>query len=170
MEAQATQAPGRATDGRTTDAPTDPVDYGALNAAYALLLAGVVAGARGRAAEDPIQRNELPVLAAATFAVARAVAKEKIGTWVREPFVEEGPDRRPRGPRGRGLRRAVGELLTCPRCVGAWSALGVVGLRAASPNAGRLVSAVLAASAANDFLNAGFAWLTAKAEAEGERS
>ena len=34
-------------------------------------------------------------------------------------------------PRGRRLRYAVGELLNCTRCMGAWSALGLVALRAA---------------------------------------
>ena len=41
-----------------------------------------------------------------------------------------------RRPRGRGLRRAVGELVTCTRCVGAWSALGIVGLRLADAGLG----------------------------------
>jgi hypothetical protein len=58
----------------------------------------------------------------------------------------------------------VGELLTCTRCVGAWSALGVVGLRMASPATGRTVANVLAASAANDFLHAGFRWLCNRAD------
>jgi hypothetical protein len=40
--------------------------------------------------------------------------------------------------------------------VGAWSALGVVGLRLVSPDSGRVVTNVLAASAANDWLQAGF--------------
>ncbi len=65
-----------------------------------------------------------------------------------------------RRPRGRRLRRAVGELVTCTRCVGAWSALGIVGLRTADPATGRLITNVLAASAANDFLQAGFKLLT----------
>jgi hypothetical protein len=51
--------------------------------------------------------------------------------------------------------------------VGAWSALGVVGLRVASPRAGRVVAAVLATSAVNDFLQAGFAWLRSNANTAG---
>jgi hypothetical protein len=66
-------------------------------------------------------------------------------------------------PRGRRLQRALGELVICSRCVGAWSALGVVGLRAASPQAGRLVTAILAISAVNDWAQLGFAWARAKA-------
>ena len=66
-------------------------------------------------------------------------------------------------PRGRRIQRALGELVTCSRCVGAWSALGVVGLRAASPAAGRLVTSILATSALNDWAQAGFAWLRGRA-------
>jgi hypothetical protein len=141
------------------DAPAEPVDYAAINAVYGALLTTLVLTTRDRVREDPISGRELVPIAAATFALSKVIAREKIGSWVREPFVED-----PKGakkPRGRRLRRAVGELVTCTRCVGAWSALGVVGLRAASPDSGRLVTNVLAASAANDWLQAGFKLLCA---------
>jgi uncharacterized protein DUF1360 len=136
------------------DAPAEPVDYAAINAVYAALLATLVATTRDHAREDPITGRELLPIAAATFALSKVIARERIGSWVREPFVED-----PKGakrPRGGRLRRAVGELVTCTRCVGAWSALGVVGLRLASPDSGRVVTTVLAASAANDWLQSGF--------------
>jgi hypothetical protein len=62
--------------------------------------------------------------------------------------------------------------VTCTRCVGAWSALGIVGLRVVEPRSGRIVSNVLAASAANDVLQAGFKLLTSEvnqAEQRGAR-
>lgn len=138
----------------TDDRPTEPVDYAALNAVYAALMAGVLLTTRERAREDPIEVRELIPMAAATFALSKVIAREKIGTWVRDPFVEV--DHGQRRPRGRGLRRAIGELVTCTRCVGAWSALAVVGLRVADPAAGRTVANVLAASAANDWLQLTF--------------
>jgi hypothetical protein len=140
---------------------TEPVDYATLNAVYGALFAGVVLATRKRArAGEPITTQELIPIGAATFALSKVIAREKIGTWVREPFVEqEGGQRK---PRGRRLQRAVGELVTCTRCVGAWSALGIVGLRTADPAAGRLVTNVLAASAANDFLQSGFKLLCNK--------
>jgi Protein of unknown function (DUF1360) len=134
---------------------TEPVDYAALNVLWGALLTGVVLATREGARKDPISGPELIPLSAATFALSKVIAREKIGAWVREPFVEEEPYDGER-PRGRRIRRAVGELLTCTRCVGAWSALGIVGLRLASPSSGRAVTNVLAASAANDFLQAGF--------------
>ena len=143
------------------DRQPDPSDYGTLNALYAVLLTGVALAARERAArDDPISPVELLPMAAATFALSKAVAREKIGTWIREPFVDEahGASR----PARERMRRAVGELLTCTRCVGTWSALAIVGLRATSPAAGRVVTAVFATSALNDFGQAGFSLLCAR--------
>jgi hypothetical protein len=140
------------------DTPTKPVDYAALSAGYGALLGAVVLGARER--RDPLLRQEIPALGLATFALSKLIAKEKVETWVREPFVEETPDgRRPKGTR---LRYAVGELLSCTRCVGAWSSLGLVALRVTRPREAKVVTAVLATSALNDFLHAGFAWVCAR--------
>ena len=88
---------------------------------------------------------------------------EKVESWLREPFVEEHGDGR--RPRGRRLRYAVGELLGCTRCVGAWSALGLIALRTHSPAAGRTVTTVLAVSAGNDALQSAFTWLCSRANA-----
>jgi hypothetical protein len=133
---------------------TEATDYAIINGVYAVLFAGVVYATRERARNDPIELHELVPLSAATFALAKLVAREKVGTWVREPFVEHHDGSAT--PEGRGLRRAMGELLTCTRCVGAWSALGVVGLRLAYPDAGRTAANVLAVSGVNDWLQAGF--------------
>ena len=146
---------------------TRPVDYAAINAVWITLATALVAGTRGRASRDPISNRELIPLAAATFAVSKAVARERIGSWVREPFVEEDAQRQ--RPKGNRLRRAVGELVTCTRCVGTWSALAVVGLRIANPEAGRTVTTVLASSAANDWLQAGFKLLTEQTNLVGSK-
>jgi hypothetical protein len=141
--------------------PTEASDYAILSAAYGALLAGTAVSARGR---PPIPREEIPALAAATFTLSKLIVHEKVESWIREPFVQEG--RGGRRPKGRRLRYAVGELLSCTRCTGAWSALALVGLRLHSPTAGRTVATVLAASAGNDMLHAGFTWLCSRANAE----
>jgi hypothetical protein len=152
----ATETEPRA-DRETDGSPVEPVDYAKLNAAYGVLLTAMVLATRERAREDPITTRELIPIGAATFALAKVVAREKIGTWMRDPFVDA--HQRPRGSR---LRAAVGELVTCTRCVGAWSAMTVVGLRLADPAAGRTVTNVLAASAANDWLQSSFKWVCAQ--------
>jgi hypothetical protein len=156
---EATHAGAAETAQRRHDGETEPADYAKLNAVYAVLMTGVVLATRERSREDPIAGRELVPIAAATFALSKVIAREKIGSWMREPFVEQ--DGEARRPRGSHLQRAVGELVTCTRCVGTWSALGLVGLRLASPESGRIVTNVLAASAANDWLQAGFKMLTA---------
>jgi hypothetical protein len=148
------------------DQPTpEPSDFAKLNAVYAATLAAVLLATRGRD-RDPIALPELLPMGAAAFAIAKAVSREKIGSWIREPLT--GDDHRAASVDSERLRRAVGELVTCSRCVGAWSALGVVGLRAASPSAGRLVTAVFATSALNDWGQAGFRLLCGASDNVGE--
>jgi hypothetical protein len=138
--------------------PTEVVDYAALSALYGVLLGTTAVAGRDR---PPIPREELPALAAATFALSKLIVHEKVESWIREPFVDERPDGR--RPKGRRLRYAVGELLTCTRCTGAWTALGLVGLRLFAPATGRTVTTVLAASAGSDLLHAGFSALCGQA-------
>jgi hypothetical protein len=138
--------------------PTEATDYAALSTVYGALLGAVAVTSRGR---EPVPRAEVPLLAAATFALSKLIVHEKAESWIRRPFVDEQDDLR--RPKGRRLRYAVGELLTCTRCTGAWSGLALVALRLHAPDAGRTVATVLAASAGNDMLQAGFTWLCAGA-------
>jgi hypothetical protein len=143
--------------------PTTPVDYATLSAGYGALLGGLAVAWRDRGA-DPVRPAELPMLGLATFSLAKLVAKEKVESWVRAPFVHEHEDGA-REPKGTGLRYAVGELLSCTRCVGTWSALGLVGLRLLRPREAQVLLPVLASAAVNDWLQSGFTRLCAQANA-----
>lgn len=145
------------------DTPTQPIDYALLTAAYGGLLGTLALAARRREEEiEPILGAELLPLGAATFTLSKTLVHEKVESWIRSPFVHEGEERT---PKGRRLRYAVGELMTCTRCTGTWSALGLVTLRLSRPSAGRAVTAVLAAAAVNDFLQSTFSWCKAGASA-----
>ncbi len=139
--------------------------YAALVGVFTAGMAGVGAAAalRGKRPEQ-LAALDLAVVSAATFKVSRAVAHEEVLSFLRAPFVRgdahEG-DERPIADGG--TRQALGELLTCSRCIGIWAAAGVVGLHTIAPRSGRLLTWSLAASAANDFLQAGFSAVTAKA-------
>jgi hypothetical protein len=148
------------------ETPTTPVDYATLSAGYGALLGALVLGAREQA--DPVVREEIPALGLATFALSKLIAKEKVENWMREPFVEETPQGR--RPKGTGMRYAIGELLSCTRCVGAWSSLGLVALRVTRPREAKVVTAVLATSALNDFLQTGFSWACAHANERSVRA
>lgn len=110
---------------------------------------------------------QLVILSAATFKAARAVAHERVGSVLREPFVEvEGDpvqgDRVEERPAGDGLQRAVGELVTCTRCAGTWAAAGLLATQTVAPRFGTLLTWTLAAGAGNDFLQATFAALSTR--------
>jgi len=141
-----------------SETPTEPTDYAAISFAFGSVLAALAASSRSR---DPIARADLLPLSAATFSLSRLIVHDKAESWLREPFVADDGDQK--RPKGRRLRYAIGELMTCTRCTGAWSALALVGLRLHAPRAGRTVTTVLAASAGNDALQAGFSWLCARA-------
>jgi hypothetical protein len=141
-------------------------------ASYATILgtfAGLLgaAGALGRAlGRDPQCQTtlDLAVLSAASFKAARTLARDEVTSFLRDPFVKgyahsgEGEE-----PEEGGMQQAIGELVTCTRCVGAWTAAGLTATQILAPRFGRMLTWSLAASAANDFLQAGFAALTAKA-------
>jgi hypothetical protein len=142
--------------------PASTVDYAALSAGWGAMLGALLVAARDKG-DEPVRATEIVPLGIATFALAKLVSKEKVDAWVREPFVEETADGR--RPKGEGLRYAVGEMLTCTRCVGVWSALGLTALRVVRPREARVVTTVLGASAVNDVAQAGFAWLAARSNA-----
>jgi hypothetical protein len=142
----------------TDETPTEPLDYAAINAAWGAMLVGVLASTRS----DAPPPSELPVIGMAAFALSKALAKEKVGSWARAPVVDEREGR----PKGSRMRYAMGELVTCTRCLGTWSALGLVGLRVVRPREGRIVASVLATAGINDWLQAAFSATTSKANTE----
>ena len=133
-------------------------EYAAITGTFAAALAGagLLARALGRDAVEyrPI---DLVVLGAATFKVARTISRDDVGSFIREPFVE-GEEPVETGD----LRQAIGELVTCSRCVGTWVAAGLTSTQVIAPRFGRLLTWSLAAAGTNDFLQAGFVALTRK--------
>ena len=128
-----------------------------------LAAAGLLARALGR---DPREHDalDLAVLSLATFKAARTLSSDQVTSFLREPFVAgqaHGGDEEP--VETGDLRQAVGELVTCSRCVGAWTAAALATAQILAPRFGRILTWTLAAGGANDWLQAGFAALTGKA-------
>jgi Protein of unknown function (DUF1360) len=139
--------------------------YAALVGIFSAGMASVgsLASLRGRRFEH-LTLLDLAVLSAATFKASRTVAHDEVLSFLRQPFVQgEAHEGDEKPIEDGGARQALGELLTCSRCIGMWAAAGVVGLHTVAPRTGRLLTWSLAASAANDFMQAGFSALTAKA-------
>jgi Protein of unknown function (DUF1360) len=138
--------------------------YALLMAAFAGGLAG--AGALARALDrDPYEHTtlDLAALALATFNAARTLSDDEVTSFLREPFVEGRAHEGGENPRETGgMRQAIGELVTCSRCVGTWIAAGLGATQIIAPRFGRLVTWTLGAAGLNDFLQAGFAALANK--------
>jgi hypothetical protein len=122
-----------------------------------------VGGLARRLERDPRSDSalDLVVLAGATFKAARTIARDDVTSFVRAPFVEgeAGTGREEEPKQTGGMEQAIGELVTCTRCVGTWAAAGLTATQILAPRFGRMLTWSLAAAAANDFLQAGFAAL-----------
>jgi hypothetical protein len=115
---------------------------------------------------DPREHTplDLVLLGLATFKASRTVARDEVTSFLREPFVEGRAREGAEDPVESGdLRQAVGELVTCSRCIGTWIAAGLAGTQIIAPQFGRLLTWTLATAGANDVLQAGFSALTNKA-------
>lgn len=155
----------------TTLTPTTPgrrppnTAYAAIMGAYAgsLALAGALARAFDR---DPRDHTalDLVALSAATFKVARTIARDDVMSFLREPFVEAEPEGGEQPVQTGDFEQAIGELVTCSRCIGTWAAAGLAPTQVVAPRFGRLVTWALAGAGINDFLQATFAALTARAD------
>ena len=112
------------------------------------------------------------VLSLASFKAARTLSRDQVTSFLREPFVEgqahEGEGEEP--VRSGGTEQAIGELVTCTRCVGTWAAAGLAATQILAPRFGRLLTWSLGAAAVNDFLQGGFSALTARANQLEEES
>jgi hypothetical protein len=96
------------------------------------------------------------LIGAASHKLSRLVTKDKITAFARAPFTryEEpgGPGEVEERPRGSGLRRALGELLVCPYCLGLWASAGFHAGLLWAPRTTRLIASTLSALTLSDFL------------------
>jgi hypothetical protein len=98
----------------------------------------------------------------ATHGLSRLVATDKVTFPLRAPFVERqwSADGEPtETPRGTGLRKALGELLTCPYCCSAWTAAALLAGYRLQPRVTKVFAQTIAAAAAANFLHRAYAAL-----------
>jgi hypothetical protein len=95
--------------------------------------------------------------AGAVHRLSRVLAKDPVTSPFRLPFTrfrgQAGPAELEEDVRGAGVRRAVGELVTCPFCVGLWVATAVTGAQVFAPEATRLACSGLTALTVADLLH-----------------
>jgi hypothetical protein len=158
---------------RATPPPRPPYGaYAGITGTFAGVLgvAGLLARSLGRdpRCDTPL---DLAVLSFATFKAARTITRDDVTSFIRAPFVEgeAGGGNEEEPIETGGLQQALGELVTCSRCVGTWAAAGLATTQILAPRFGRLLTWSLAAAGANDFLQAGFVALTSKSNELQER-
>ena len=114
------------------------------------LLAGFSALLRYRDEQVQLRPFDLVLLGLSTYRTGRLVAYERVAAPLREPVTETVPDGSGAGEAvvaaGVGWRWALGELLSCPICIGTWISAGLVyGLHLA-PRPTRAFLAIMSAT------------------------
>jgi hypothetical protein len=149
--------------------------YATFATAFHAAMAGAVAAAKrsGRDLPERVEAGDIVLIGTASYKLSRLIAKKKVTSFVRAPFTElegkGGPAELEEKQRGSGVRRAVGELLVCPYCLGLWASGGFhVGLLFA-PRATRFSASVLSAMAISDFLQVAYRTAEVRGLLTGER-
>ena len=134
------------------------LSYLGFMAIFGTLLAAALAVAKrqGRELPERVPAGQLLLVGTASHKVARVLSKDKVTSPLRAPFTElegqGGPAEFEERSRGTGLRKAIGELMICPFCLGLWViAAFSVGLLFA-PRVTRFVASLFAALTISDFL------------------
>ncbi len=150
-------------EGRSEERDEHPLGgYLVLIGTFSTVAAGFVAWMRrtGREFPDRFDGRDLALITLATHKASRLLAKDRVTRPVRAPFTrfqrDSGAGEVEERARGRGLRRAIGELLVCPYCLGMWVAsILAVGMTVA-PRQTRWVASVLSAHFGADVLQVAY--------------
>ena len=144
--------------GRQSRAEISTRDYAALVAVFNGLLATALFARKCSREPLPerVEPKDLALFALATQKLSRVITKDKVTSAFRAPFTEVegkgGPGEVEERAKGRGLRRAIGELLTCPFCLGTWIASGFIYGYVFAPRISRILASIFAVSGLADFL------------------
>jgi hypothetical protein len=114
-----------------------------------------IAKRQGRPLPESVSPGQVLLVGTASHKLSRLLTKDKVTSPLRAPFTElegkGGPAEVEERSRGTGLRKAIGELLTCPYCLGLWVVAAFsVGMTFA-PRVTRFVASVFSALTISDF-------------------
>jgi hypothetical protein len=144
--------------GHSPDQPRPLTSYGALMSVFAALCAGFAAWftRSGRRLPEQVRADDLALLTVATHKLSRVIAKDRVTSVVRAPFTryqeDGGPAEVEEEARGSGLRRAVGELIICPYCLGLWIGAALTAGLLVAPRPTRWIAAVFTILTGSDLL------------------
>lgn len=146
------------------------LSYGVLVGVYSSAVGGLLLTAKGTGRTIPERPSlaDLLLLGAATHKMSRVISKDLVTSTLRAPFAEsEGSGSAGEineRPRGKGMRHAIGELLTCPFCLGQWIATGFAFGLVFAPRTTRLIAGIFSTVALSDFLHYAYEAAGKKAE------
>ncbi len=124
----------------------------------------------GRQLPERLSTEDVVLISVATHKVSRMLAKDSVTSPLRAPFARfEGPTgdaELGERVRGTGVTHAVGELVTCPFCLGVWVATGMAAGLVFAPRLTRMFAATFTAVAASDALHLCYASLQQSARRE----
>ena len=131
--------------------------YAALTAAFNAAFAGALAAAaRSGRLPERVDARDVVLVGVATHKLSRLITKDRVMAFARAPFTEYqepgGAGEVEEKARGDGFRRAVGELLVCPYCLGLWTSAGMHAGLVFAPRVTRTVASTFTALALADFL------------------
>lgn len=134
--------------------------YAALAGVFNLILAVfflVTRKSGRRPLPERVGVGDIALLGVATHKLSMLVAQDAVTSPLRAPFTElqdkQSPKSMDEKPRGTGLRRSIGELLTCQFCVGQWVASFFTYGLVLAPAATRLVASIFAVVTVSDHLH-----------------
>ncbi|MEV5753847.1 DUF1360 domain-containing protein [Actinoallomurus sp. NPDC052308] len=129
--------------------------------------ATVIARLTGRRAPR-LGARDVALMAVTTHKVSRTLAKDTVTSPLRAPFTRykgtSGPAELAEEVRGKGVKHAIGELITCPFCMAQWVATAYTVGMTFAPDATRLAGATMTAVAGADWLQLAYARLQRAAE------
>ncbi len=133
--------------------------YSVLMGLFNLVFAGFLLLARtlGRPIPPRIEATDIALLGMATHKLSLVGTEDAITSPLRAPFAElqekESPKSVDEEPRGEGLRRSIGELLTCKFCLGMWVASFFTYGLILAPRVTRLVASIFTILTISDYLH-----------------
>ena len=129
--------------------------------AAAVAAAGLVVKASGAKLPERFAGRDLVLLAIGTHKASRLLAKDPVTSPLRAPFTRfrgsAGESEVQEEVRGTGVHHAVGELVTCPFCIGQWIATGAVFGLVLAPKTTRFVASAFTVLSGSDFLQLAYA-------------
>jgi hypothetical protein len=121
----------------------------------------------GRNIPERVDTKDLALLGVATHKLSLIGAQDAVTSPLRAPFTElqekESPKSLDEKPRGKGLRRSVGELLTCQFCLGMWVASFFTYGLVLVPRVTRLIATIFTVVTISDYLHQTYKALTKRA-------